>query len=211
MLAKKGLTLLAIVPGLVLTLVSVRAQEADMTMVKSSSGHVRIMVPPGWVIEEDADGVRLVLANAEAALTTFKEGELPKPGEVVITIGFIPAALFAEKDFSHVGIQLEASPDLFLQSIMPMLRITGAETADVSGSELVPLSGEREAGLATIATLQREGSLLVFEAAEGVMAFVSTVAYPGELPDLQAITFAVASSLDYTGSADALTAAFYGG
>lgn len=211
MLAKKGLTLLAIVSGLILTLVAVRAQGADMTMVKSSSGHVSVMSPSGWVVEEDADGVRLVLANAEAALTTFNAGEQPKPGEAVITIGFIPAALFAEKDFSHVGIQLEASPDLFLQSIMPMLRITGAETADVSGSELVPFSDEREAGLVTIATPQREGSLLVFEAAEGVMAFVSTVAYLGELPDLQAVTFAVVSSLDYIGSADTLTTAFYGG
>ena len=129
-----------------------------------------------------------------------------------MNIGFIPTSFFEEAEFAALDIQLGTTPDAFLQSIMPMLRLTGDNTegALVSEDELISLGDERHAGLLIISDAQREGMFIVFAAADGVIAFVSAAGYPGELDGFQDIAFTVAATLEHSGSVDALIAEFYG-
>ena len=181
------------------------------TDFSSAAGQFNLKHPEDWVIEEDGKGIVLAMANSRAALDRFHASEA-EPGDFAMNIGFIPAAFFERGEFADLGIQLGAEPDVFLQSIMPMVRLIKdfAESAVVSASELVSLSDEVEAGLLTVSNDQREGMFIVFEAVEGVIAIVSAMGYPGEVDGFQKITFTIAANIEYTGSAQDLTAAFFG-
>ena len=180
-------------------------------MMDFTNNMFSVAYPAGWIAFEHEDGIGLAIANSDAAMTRFGVGE-SVPGDLALNIGFIPAAWFAMGEWEDVGIQLEATPDVFLQSIMPMLRLTEAyaEGAVIRDSELVSLSDGVEAGLLTVSYGERVGMLIVFETTEGVFAFVNALGNPAEVEDFQKIALAVAASIEYTDSAENLRDSFFG-
>ena len=186
-------------------------EEILSTEFSSATDQFSLRHPADWVVEEDAGANVLVMGNSEAALERFNAGQA-EPGDFAMNIGFIPAAFFEEGAFAALDIQLRTTPDAFLQSIMPMLRLTGdnVEGTAVSEGELVSLSDDVEAGLLILSNEERDGIFIVFEAAGGVFAFVTAAGYPGEGGDLQEIASAIAATLDYTSSAEDLMVTFYG-
>ena len=208
-----GLTLLSVQrlriaekPKKQMILNDVRSVEFSSATEQYSLRH-----PAEWLVDEDRENGVLVMANSEAALGRFNAGAAD-PGDFAMNIGFIPAAFFQRVEFKDLDIQLGTTPDAFLQSIMPMLNLTGeyTERTVVSAGELVSLSDEVEVGLLTVTNEEREGMFIVFEAAGGVIAFVSAAGYPAEVVSFQEIAFDIAANIDYTGSAEDLAAAFFG-
>jgi hypothetical protein len=180
------------------------------TEFSSATDQISLRHPVDWVVEEDGEGIVLVMANSRAALRRFHNGEA-ETGDFAMNIGFIPTSFFERREFADIDIQLGTVADAFLRSIMPMLRLTGdnTERTVVSASELVSLSDEVEAGLLTVTNEEREGMFIVFEVAEGVIAFVNTAGYPAEVVGFQEIAFDIAANIDYTGSAENLMTVFF--
>jgi hypothetical protein len=169
-------------------------------------------VPAGWSTQEHVPGGGLIMANSGAALERYDSGSAIEPGDFVLNVGFLPLALLQEKDLSHLGFQFEASPEVFLQSLLPMFRIGNDPAGDVAGeAALVSVREGRDAGLLTVSYGGREGLILVFPAGDGVIALVSAEGYPGELDALEKIAYAVAAEVAFSGAQDALYGALYGG
>ena len=117
-----------------------------------------------------------------------------------------------ENQLKHLDFQLEASPEVFLQSLLPMFRIGDEPAGDVAGeARLISLSDGREAGMLTLSDEGGEGMILMFEAGDGVLAFVSAKAFPGEMAGFQELTSALAAEVVYRGTQDALYGALFGG
>lgn len=177
----------------------------------ASTGLFSLYVPTGWSTEEVIPGADLVMANSEEALARYSSGKAIEPGDLVVNVGFLPLALLEEKELSHLGIQFEASPDIFLQSLLPMFRV-GDEPADslAGKTTLVSLSEGRDAGMLSLSEEGREGLLLMFAAGKDVFAFISATTFPGGMGEFQEITYAVAAGVAYSGSQDALYSSLYG-
>lgn len=171
-----------------------------------------LKTPSGWVMEEIVPGAGLIMANSEAALERARSGSTIEPGDFVLNLGFLPVALLMEKELSHLGFQLDAPAEVVLQSLLPLFQIGADPSGKVAGQAVrVSLRDERQAGLLTVSELDREGIILLFEAGDGVLAFVSTVAYPGEVTEFQEITYAIAGEVAYSGAQDALYGVLLGG
>lgn len=149
------------------------------------------------------------MANSEAALGRFHNGNAIESGDLVLNIGFLPYQLFRQREVVPLGIQFDATPDIFLQSLLPMFRF--ADTTAVSEPELVALSDARDAALLSVADAGREGLVLMFIAGDEVVAFVSAVGFPGELDAFQDITYAVAAEAVFSGAQEALYGTLLGG
>jgi hypothetical protein len=186
-------------------------EETISNEFNSATENFNLRHPPDWVVNEDREGYALVLANFDAALDRFKAGEV-KPGDFVLTAGFVPVAFFERLELANLNSGVLSAPDSLLKLIMPLLRLTGDNMEDtiVSDSELVSLSDEVRAGQLIVSNEQREGLFIVFPVLDGVIAFVSAIAYPGELGGLQQIASAIAASIEFTGSSSDLMAAFWG-
>ena len=142
------------------------------------------------------------MANTEDALGRYKDGGAVSSGDFVLNVGFLPYDLFEQREVKPLGIQFEATPDVFLQSVLPIFNIKGdAVLGDV---DLVSLDGERDAGMITVSEEGREGMILMFEAGDGVVAFVSTIGFPGEMADFQEAAYAVAAGVTFGGAHEAL-------
>lgn len=161
-----------------------------------------LKVPAGWSSEETFPGGAFVMANSEAALERYKNDGAVSSGDFVLNIGFLPYDLFEQREVKPLGIQFEATPDVFLQSLLPMFNIK--EDAALSDVSLVSVSDERDAGMLAVSEEGREGLILMFEAGDGVVAFVSTVAFPGETADFQEVAYAVAAGVTFGGAHEAL-------
>ena len=171
-----------------------------------------LKTPSGWIAEEIIPGAGLVMANSEAALERARSGSAIGPGDFVLNLGFLPVALLKEKELTHLGFQLEAPADVVLQSLLPLFQIGADPAAEVIGQAVrVSLRDEREAGMLTVTSEAREGMILLFEAGDGVLALVSTAAYPGEMAEHQEITYAIAAEVAYNGAQDALYGVLLGG
>lgn len=188
------------------------ANYVSTTEYFSATDLFSLKVPDGWSSEEILPGADFVMANSESALERYTGGRAVQSGDVVLNVGFLPLALLRENQLKHLGFQFEASPEVFLQSLLPMFRIGDEPAGNVAGkATLVSLSDEREAGMLTLSDEGREGMVLMFEAGDGVLAFVSVEAYPGELAEFQALAHALAAEVIYSGAQEALYAALYGG
>jgi hypothetical protein len=178
----------------------------------SATEFFRLMAPSGWSIEENIPGADLLMANSEQALNRYRDEGTVASGDYVLKVGFLPLALLQDKQLAHFGFQFGASPEVFLQSLLPMFRMGDALAADIAGEiTLISLGDEREAGMLTFSDEAYEGVLLVFEAGDGVLAFVSTIAAPGEMEFFQDVTSAVAAEMEFNGTQDALYGVLYGG
>lgn len=177
----------------------------------SSTNLFKLHVPTGWRTQEVIPGANLVMANSDSALARYRDGSNLDSGEIVLNIGFLPQALFQEKELSHLGIQIEASPEVFLQSLIPMFLVGGKPAKNAVGeATLVSLGDERDAGRLTFSDKEREGLILVFTAGKNVFAFISATTNPGGLQEVQEIIYAVAAGVAYNGSQDALYSKLYG-
>jgi len=183
--------------------------ETVMEEYVSMTEFFSVQVPAGWISEETFPGGAFITANSEAALSRFNNGGAVESGDLVLNIGFLPYELFRQREVVPLGIQFDAPPDLFLQSVLPVFRF--ADNAIVSAPELVALSDEREAGLVTLSDEGREGIILMFEAGDEVVAFVSAVGFPGELAPFQELTYAVAAGVAFSGAQEALYGTLLGG
>lgn len=162
-------------------------------------------------MEEVIPGADLVMANSETALARYRNGGAPESGELVLNVGFLPLALFQEKELSHFGIQVEATSDAFLQSLLPMFLLGDQPAMGIAGEvELVSLSEGREAGILTLPEDGREGMILVFTVGKDVFAFVSSTTFPGGLQEFRETILQFAAGVAYTGSQDALYSKLYG-
>lgn len=182
-----------------------------VTEYVSSSELFNLYIPTGWSSEEVILGADLVMANTEAALErNYSDGTI-ESGDLVLNIGFLPVAFFREKELSHLEIQIEASPDAFLQSLLPMFHVEGDPAGNVIGQvTLVSLGDGRDAGRLTFSKDGYEGLILVFKAGKDVFAIVSAVTYPGGLRELQETIYDVAAGVAYDGSQNALYSKLYG-
>lgn len=172
----------------------------------------RLMAPAGWSIEETLPGADLLMANSQQALNRYRADRSIASGDYVLKVGFLPLALLQDKQLAHFGFQFGASPEVFLQSLLPMFRMGDALAADIAGEvALISLGNGREAGMLTFSDEAHEGVMLVFEAGDGVLAFVSTMASPGEMENFQDVTYGVAAEMEFSGTQDALYGVLYGG
>jgi len=177
----------------------------------SSTDLFRLYVPSGWRMEESVPGAGLVMANTEAALERYNNGNALETDDVVLNVGFLPMALLQEKELSHLGFQFKAPPDLFLQSLLPMFHIGYKPSSNVVGKPaLVSLGNEQDAGMLTFSEEGRDGLILVFIASNDVITFLSATTSPGGMGEFQEIIYAVAAGVAYSGSQDALYSKLYG-
>jgi hypothetical protein len=168
-----------------------------------------LKIPAGWSTEEAFPGGAFLMANSEAALDRYNNGGAVESGDIVLNVGFLPFVLLQRGELRHLDIQFEATPDVFLQSLLPMFHVTS--DAAISDAELVSLSDERDAGMLTVLDDKRDGMILMFVAGDGVIAVVSTVGFLGEMSELREITYAVAADVVFSGAQDALYGALLGG
>jgi hypothetical protein len=174
----------------------------DMEEYVSVTEFFSLKVPAGWSSEETFPGGAFVMANSEAALERYKSGDAVTSGDFVLNVGFLPYDLFEQREVKPLGIQFEATPDVFLQSLLPMFNIKGG--AALSDVDLVSISNERDAGMLAVSEEEREGMILMFVAGDGVVAFVSTVGFPGEMADFQEAAYAIAAEMSFGGAHQAL-------
>ena len=181
----------------------VQAQEPAFPVTKfvSSTELFSLYVPTGWSMEEVVPGADLVMANSEAALEHYRSESALESGDLVLNIGFLSLALFQEQALAHLDIQIEASPEVFLQSILPMFLVEGKPAGDVAGEAVsVSLGDGREAGMLIFSKEGRDGLILVSKAGKDVFAFVSVTTYPGGLVEFQETAYQVAAGITYNGS-----------
>ena len=184
-----------------------QAKEPDFpsTSFVSSTELFKVYVPTGWKTEEVVPGADLIMANSEAALEHYRSEDVLESGELVLNIGFLPLSLFQEQALAHLKIQTEASPEVFLQPILPMFLVEGEPAKDVAGQPvLVSLGDGRDAGKLQFSKEGREGLILVFTAGKDVFAFVSVATYPGGMVEIQETAYEVAAGITYDGSGSAL-------
>ena len=86
--------------------------------------------------------------------------------------------------------------------MLPLFRIS--DGAVISEAELVSVSDQRDVGKVTVLADGREGSILVFHPADGVVAFVSTAGFPGETADFQEFAYAIAAGTAFSAPQNAL-------
>ena len=158
--------------------------------------------PDDWVVERNLGMVSV--ATSQVALRRARVGGLGD-GDSVVQLGFFPAAWLAMETWFGGVVEVAASKDVLLASIVPLLRLTPDYAADavVGEAELVSLGNGREAGLLIVSSDDKQGMLIVFEPADGVIGFVSA-AGTGDASGLRDTGLAIAASVDYLGSADAL-------
>ena len=161
-----------------------------------------LMVPAGWSSEETFPGGAFVMATSEAALERFSNGGAIESGDLVLNLGFLPFELFRQREIVPLNIQFEATPDVFMQSVLPVFRVLG--DAVPGNVELVSLSDERDAGMMTVTDEGREGLILMYIVGDEVVAVVSAIGFPGEVDAFQETMFAVASSVTFSGAQGAL-------
>jgi hypothetical protein len=168
-------------------------------------------VPAGWSTSEIVPGAALVFANSAQALERYSTDSAVASGDLILNVGFLPLALLKENDLEHLGFQPEASPEVFLHSLLPLFRVGPDPAADVVGEpQLVSLGDDRDAGLVAISAEGSEGLILLFAAGDNVVALLSAAGYPGELDAFRGITYAIASGVTYSGAQDVLYGALYG-
>jgi hypothetical protein len=181
----------------------------EMEEYVSATEFFSVKVPAGWSSGETFPGGAFIMANSEGALERFKNDHAIESGDLVLNVGFLPFELFRQREVVPLDIQFDATPDLFLQSLLPMFRIS--EDAVLSEPELVSLSDDRDVGLLTALGEWREGLILMFSAGDEVVGIVSAVGFPGELDAYRDIVYAVAAEVTFNGAQDVLYRTFLGG
>jgi hypothetical protein len=183
--------------------------DIEMEQIASATEFFTLEVPVGWSTEEVLPGANFEIANSEQALVRYRNGQAIESGDFILNIGFLPYRLLQTNELRSLDFQFDAPVDIFFQSIMPMFRT--ADDLVVSEPQLVSLNDKREAGLITVSEEGQEGAVLLFAAGDSVIALVSSVAFPGEMDQFQAIVDSVAVEVEFSGDQDALYGVLLGG
>lgn len=180
------------------------------TEFSSATDQFSLRHPTEWVIDE-GEGNLVTMANSSAALARFDSG-LTHPGDIAMSVGFIPT-LFFESDelFPGIDIKLEASPKTLLESILPIIRFSssGRQSAPTGHAQLVTLSNGVEAGVLDLSSDERDGIILVYAITNDVVTFVTASGYPDEV-DIREVAIAIAGGIEFSGSTEEATRAFFG-
>ncbi|HSR46478.1 MAG TPA: hypothetical protein VLL77_00685 [Anaerolineales bacterium] len=185
------------------------APAIDLQEAESVTEMFTLMVPEGWSQEEVVPGAAFVMASSEAALDRYRATGGAEEGDLVVNVGFLPYRLLETNELRALDFQVDASPDVFLQSLMPMFLVDPGLT--FSQADLVSLGNDREAGRMTVSAEGQEGIVLMFPAGDRVIAFVSAVTSPGGMAQFEDITYSIASGVTFGGDSDALFGALLGG
>jgi hypothetical protein len=180
-----------------------------MAEFTSATEQFSLRYPADWVAEEDVEGGVLVIANTEAALARFNAGQKIEAGDFALNVGFVPAEFF---EIPMVDMRVEGTPksSLLQFTLASLMRARNDNTA-VSDIKIVSFAGEREAALVMVSDDQGEGAFMIIDdAGERVVAFVSAVGYPAEFETFSDIALTVAATVEYNGHSEALWAAMLG-
>jgi hypothetical protein len=184
------------------------AQDSGMREFVSESEFFSIQVPADWHTEEVVPGIALVTANSEAAFARYSAGETPESGDFVVNVGFLPYEVLRQRELASWNIQFDATPDIFLQSFLPLFRLD--EETLMGDAQLISLSDTRDAGQLSFSDGEREGTVVVFHAGEEIVGFVSTVGAVGETADFQDVTYAIATEAEFSAPQQTLWFALLG-
>ena len=199
-----GFTLLLVLSNVFLA----NAQDSNMREFISESEFFSIKVPADWYTEEVVPGIALVTASSEAAFARYSAGEAPESGDFVVNVGFLPYEVLRQRELASWNIQFEATPDVFLQSFLPLFRLD--EEILMGDAQLISLSDTRDAGQLSFSDGERAGTVMVFHAGEEIVGFVSTAGVPGETADFQDVTYPIAAEAKFTAPQQTLWFALLG-
>ncbi len=184
------------------------AAEADdlahelLTPYRSPSGRFEVSYPTVWTAVETLDGGALVLANSAEAMERHDSGVSPTADDLVINIGFLPAALFEQRELRRFDVTLDLAPDDLFRALLPIFNTVGDAT--VGDVELVDIADGHQAGAAAISASGSEGRILTFPAGPRAMALVSTKSAPGQSDRYDDVVNRIAASTVFDGDGDAL-------
>ena len=201
---KKNLTrtLILIILSLGILPFSLMAQDVDTQEFISERGFFSVDVPTDWKADEIVPGAALLIANSDAAVERYQANDQPESGDLIVSVGFLPYNILQAPQVASLNIQYDASPDIFLQSLLPLFRIR--EEVSVGMAELVSVSDLRDAGVVSVSADEREGDILVFHVADRVVAFISTQGFLGETDTFQEFVYSIAASTEFTAPQSAL-------
>lgn len=172
---------------------------AQMETTTSTNALFRFSYPPTWVIEEHADGAGVLIATSTSALRRFTAGEATAPGDLILNLTFNPLDVFG---FLFLEPESGATPAALADAIMPALG--AAEGTEAGETEIVALESGREIAMTPVANRHAEGAVVLYEAAEGVIALVTVVGCPGEFESIRDAALEVAATIGFDGTAEQL-------
>jgi hypothetical protein len=151
------------------------------------------------VVEQHADGTGGVIANSTQALERFTAGEETTSGDMILNLTFTPAEVFS---FVFIGVDPGSTTAKLAETLMPTL--SGIAGSEVGETEIVTLEGGRDAAVTPVTNQAAEGALVLFTAAEGVIAFTTIVSHPGEFENIRETALAIAASVSFEGTVEQL-------
>ena len=176
-------------------------EEALSTKFTANSRLFSLRIPPDWVTEEHADGSGVIMANSTIALARFQQGDPLESGDIVFNMTLVPLSFFGT-------LLLEVEPGMstanLATAIMPAFN--ARDGGEVSQTQFIALDDGREVAATMTANASAEGAMVLFEAAEGVVALGTIEGHPGELDaaDIETMAKGIIPSLEFTGTVDEL-------
>jgi hypothetical protein len=178
-------------------------QETEGTeMVEFANDLFSVAHPAGWVVMEHEDGSGLILANSESSLDRYQRGAALESGDQALNISITPAELFQAL---FIAIEPGASAEELSQVILT--KQGAIDRPEAGEAKIVTLEDGREVAIRKAANDGAEGAVALFEIAEGVITLNTLAGYPGEYEGAEVSALAILSSLEFGGTAEALTAA----
>lgn len=161
-----------------------------------------VAYPAGWVALEHEDGSGVILANSESGLDRYRQGAELKSGDQALNISLTPAELY-----QALFIPIEPGSSAGELSEALLTKLGGINGTEAVAAEIVTLEDGREVAIQRAANNRAEGSVILFEIFEGVIALTTVTGYPGEYEDAEGTALAILLSLDFGGTVEILTVA----
>lgn len=161
-----------------------------------------VAYPAGWVALEHEDGSGVILANSESGLDRYRQGAELKSGDQALNISLTPAELY-----QALFIPIEPGSSAGELSEALLTKLGGINGTEAVAAEIVTLEDGREVAIQRAANNRAEGSVILFEIFEGVIALTTVTGYPGEYEEAEGTALAILLSLDFGGTVETLTVA----
>jgi hypothetical protein len=161
-----------------------------------------VTYPAGWTAIEHQDGSGVILANSDVGLDRYRQGARLASGDQALNISLTPAELFQ-------ALQIPIEPSAFAGELSEALlaKLGEINGAQAGAPQIVALEDGRQAALRKAVNDRAEGAVILFELAESIIALNTVASSPGEYKEVEATALAILSSLTFSGTAGALTAA----
>lgn len=161
-----------------------------------------VAYPAGWVALEHEDGSGVILANSESSLDRYRQGAELESGDQALNISLTPAELY-----QALFIPIEPGSSAGELSEALLTKLGGINGTEAVAAEIVTLEDGREVAIQRAANNRAEGSVILFEIFEGVIALTTVTGYPGEYEEAEGTALAILLSLDFGGTVETLTVA----